>query len=211
MTTSPLTIYVPSNPTPSLLFLPHAAIVGTGEADAAGSVVVYLESNAFGASNLKRYAERLRSAVGRLVTHYPTSALLSVPAADLIPVGTYSPADHTFSITNGPALDRWLGGTEPSIVREITDDEFDEIFGEIRAPGGDYFTRDTIAPFLTDHFRRVWSVVEGDGGGLYLSPGVAVVNQLGFLVTEREWESGTECVAYYVPDEDELEDEDDEG
>lgn len=35
--------------------------------------------------------------------------------------------------------------------------------------------------------RTIWTVVEGDRGGLYVVAGIHVVNRIGFLVCEHAW------------------------
>ncbi len=47
---------------------------------------------------------------------------------------------------------------------------------------------------LSKTTKKVWTIIEGDNGELFYSAGFHVVNRLGFLVTERQWETGQEEV-----------------
>ncbi len=48
---------------------------------------------------------------------------------------------------------------------------------------------------LAGRENRVWTIIEGDDDGkLYYEAGFHYVNRLGFLVTEKEWETGDELI-----------------
>jgi len=55
---------------------------------------------------------------------------------------------------------------------------------------------------LSKKENRVWTIIEGDEG-IVFSAGFHIVNRLGFLITEKPWNS----VEDYVVDEDQIEDE----
>lgn len=47
---------------------------------------------------------------------------------------------------------------------------------------------------LSKKTKKVWTVLEGDGGELFYVAGFHLVNRLGFLISEKEWETGLEEV-----------------
>lgn len=66
--------------------------------------------------------------------------------------------------------------------RGVTD--LDNRFVIQRAATGDLFTHEDVKDLP---LRRVWTIVEGDGGSQWALPGFHVVNRLGYISTEREW------------------------
>ena len=42
--------------------------------------------------------------------------------------------------------------------------------------------------------KKVWTIIEGDDNAQYIIPGFHLVNRMGFLVTEKQWVTGTEEV-----------------
>lgn len=48
--------------------------------------------------------------------------------------------------------------------------------------------------------KHVWTVLEA-GDCLYASAGLHYVNRVGYLVTEKPWETGMEEAVWYEPDE----------
>ncbi len=68
-----------------------SGIVGVDRED--GSVLLHFEGNLFGAANLKRHDERVKHAAGRLVSRYPTRAMMVLAkdevVRNLIEVGEY--------------------------------------------------------------------------------------------------------------------------
>lgn len=110
-----LEVYVP-NPSSVALrnIAPGSAIVGRlsppGEAE---RVTIYYEGGIYGQyATLKlddRFAHFLEIAAGRLVTRYPTIAMMSVPATELRRVGTYDDESKTLVVNNSDLLDEWKG------------------------------------------------------------------------------------------------------
>ena len=45
---------------------------------------------------------------------------------------------------------------------------------------------------LANTTKRVWTIVEGDDDTLFYCNGMRLVNRIGFLVTEEEWEGETD-------------------
>lgn len=81
-------------------------------------------------------------------------------------------------------------------------------YGNSEGSEGTYETygadRDYVASVSRENDRRVWTVVDGDGGSLYLVNGMAFVNRFLYVVTEEEGEEGEE---YLWHDESEFEEE----
>lgn len=50
--------------------------------------------------------------------------------------------------------------------------------------------------------QRVWTIVEVDGE-MYLTAGFHIINRVGYIITEKEWETGTEEFQYEGVDSDE--------
>tara|TARA_R110000868_G_scaffold286242_2_gene546685 strand:- start:930 stop:1277 length:348 start_codon:yes stop_codon:yes gene_type:complete len=55
--------------------------------------------------------------------------------------------------------------------------------------------------------RRVWTLVDGDDGNLYIVDGYHLVNRINYFVTEVPFEGKFMEVPYYIYDEEEQEDE----
>lgn len=100
-------LYVPLDPQ---LGVDHAsAIVGKTLDD--GRIHIYYEGNRFNASNLKLYAERARSAAGRIHARYPTIAQAIARPDQLLRVGTYDTTEWVIADLDPehiPALQAWL-------------------------------------------------------------------------------------------------------
>ena len=58
--------------------------------------------------------------------------------------------------------------------------------------------------------RRVWTLVDGDDGNLYIVDGYHLVNRLNYFVTELPFEGKFMEVPYYIFDEEEEEEEDED-
>ena len=56
--------------------------------------------------------------------------------------------------------------------------------------------------------RRVWTLVDGDDGNLYIVDGYHLVNRVNYFITEVPFEGKFMEVPYYIFDEEEDEDED---
>lgn len=89
-------------------------------------------------------------------------------------------------------------------MKQLTEDEFDKQFtpvpdaaGEIVRPSDDGLDKDST---------KLWTVVDGDDGGLYALSGWHYVNRVGYVLTEEDWEEPTEAV-WSAPSEDDDEDE----
>lgn len=85
---------------------PASAIVGEGEKE--GRILCYYEGNAIGSKELESFYERLRSAAGRLMTKYPTSATAALLADELQHVATYdAEREYLPTIVDHLSLERW--------------------------------------------------------------------------------------------------------
>lgn len=84
-----------------------------------GYIVCYMEGNRLGASNMTRYAERIKHAAGRLFESYPTIAMFQIPASDapanLIEVGSIS-RSYKVDFTR-PGLALAYGASNGSSIR----------------------------------------------------------------------------------------------
>lgn len=89
----------------------------------------------------------------------------------------------------------------------ISERDFDEIWGAHAKPDGDLYSYGEMKAFPIE---CVWTVSEGedlDEAGFnldnnwYASPGIFVVNALGYLIAKKPWENGTPDAIWYL-DED---------
>lgn len=100
--------------------------------------------------------------------------------------------------------------TNPVMFEQIGEDEFVETYKPIDASSqGDQIVQTpeeaqalVKAKGLSD--SNVWTIVDADGN-LYASPGYHVVNRIGYVVTEKPWETGNEEAVWC-----EFEDDDEE-
>lgn len=77
------------------------------------------------------------------------------------------------------------------MTREISEDQFEDLYRPRTVPGKDPALWDVQwerEDSMKEDPRHVWTVVEGDDGGLYATPGFHYVNRLYDLVTEVPWE-----------------------
>lgn len=107
------------------------------------------------------------------------------------------------STTTFPAweqeLDAWEAKYKP-LKNHITNDGNDkfETYGE---------ELDFVRSVYDTDPRRVWTLVDGDDGNLYIVDGYHLVNRINYFVTEVPFEGKFMEVPYYIFDE-EDEDED---
>jgi hypothetical protein len=92
----------------------------------------------------------------------------------------------------------------------ISEDQFDELY----VPMSQSADGDMMAPRYGDALayaqthglteKHIWAITEGDDdGGLYANPGPAMVNVIGYVVTEKAWDTGDEVATYAEPEPDE--------
>jgi hypothetical protein len=122
-----LTILIPKPGTEAARVIDAGSGIVAQHADG-DEVEVYYEGNRLGASNLRKFGDRVLSAAGRLVQSYPTIARGTFPVADFIPVGwleytrdTVEPATiHILMGDPGAALVKWLDApTVPADPRPL--------------------------------------------------------------------------------------------
>lgn len=91
----------------------------------------------------------------------------------------------------------------------ISEHDFVEIWGAHAKPSGDLFFYDEVKSLPLEH---VCSVSEGEDideegfnldSNWYASPGISVINALGYVIAERPWADGTHDAVWYL-DDDEL-------
>jgi hypothetical protein len=99
----------------------------------AESVVVYYEGARYGQPEMRRLADRVFYAHGRLLNQYPTVARMAVRRDSLVEVGTFDPTSGTITVVDAPseaAIAAWLG------TRELDPIELIRSGGTLMAPGG---------------------------------------------------------------------------
>jgi hypothetical protein len=97
-------------------------------------------------------------------------------------------------------FDAWEANYKP-IKNHITgenDDKF-ETYGE---------ELDYVRSVADTEPRRVWTLVDGDDGNLYIVDGYHLVNRVNYFITEKPLEGdGYMEVPYYIFEESEIEDD----
>lgn len=78
----------------------------------------------------------------------------------------------------------------------ISEEQFEKYGPYLRADGN-YFEHEDVVNKPINH---VWTVVEGDDGGLYASPGFHIVNKIGYLLTKKPWKSASRDATWYTPE-----------
>jgi hypothetical protein len=95
----------------------------------------------------------------------------------------------------------------------ISEQDFVEFWGAHGKGSGDLYFCDEVKLLPLEH---VWTVSEGeeldeDGfnldGNWYASPGMYVVNALGYLITKRPWTDGTRDAIWYLDDDEQAREE----
>jgi hypothetical protein len=81
---------------------------------------------------------------------------------------------------------------------EFVEDKF-ETYGE---------ELDYVRSVYDEDPRRVWTLVDGDDGNLYIVDGYHLVNRINYFVTEVPFEGKFMEVPYYIYDEEDEENED---
>lgn len=80
----------------------------------------------------------------------------------------------------------------------ISEDQFREEWGVVQKSDGEMFYFDDVKDQPPEH---VWTIVDTgsyEDENLYASPGFHVVNNLGYVMTERAWEADTPDAIYYL-------------
>jgi hypothetical protein len=95
-------------------------------------------------------------------------------------------------------LDAWEAKYKPVRNRFDNNDKF-ETYGE---------ELDFVRSVYDTDPRRVWTLVDGDDGNLYIVDGYHLVNRVNYFVTEVPFEGKFMEVPYYIFDEEDEEDED---
>lgn len=79
-----------------------------------------------------------------------------------------------------------LTNPRPSFESEISELEFDELYKPIPGPDGSDWRQHYEIPKDTP-VANVWTVIEGDDGKEYISPGYHIVNYVARVVTKIPW------------------------
>lgn len=95
----------------------------------------------------------------------------------------------------------------------IAERDFDGVWRAHAKPSGDLYFYDEVKSIPIEY---VWTVSEGgdlDEAGFnldnnwYASPGISVVNALGYLITDRPWGNGTPDAIWYLDEDDQAREE----
>ena len=82
----------------------------------------------------------------------------------------------------------------------ISEDEFHAHWGVKVSASGDLWKYEEVRSFGVQH---VWTIVESgsdDDGNWYAVPGFHYVNRLGYVLTDRAWNEGTQDAVYFLDD-----------
>lgn len=107
----------------------HSIVAGSGivtgdDLTADERVTVDFEGNLYGAVNLSRWADRVRHAVDRAATRYPTVARISARPDGFVAVGTFDTTWGTVQLEPGctELVARWIGCDVADVDAELTAD-----------------------------------------------------------------------------------------
>jgi len=84
----------------------------------------------------------------------------------------------------------------------ITEDEFWDGWGVIKRPSGDLFDYEDIKD---QPLNKIWTIIESgsdENDNWYASPGFHLVNNLGYVMTEKAWEDDSRDAIYFLDDGD---------
>lgn len=114
-----------------------------------------------------------------------TPELAAVKAEDLMPAGDITSYARTFKVVNN----RTALATEVDLG--ITLEDLEKHFGPIiyKNDQHELFERDEIQNLDSS---RLWTVVEGDSGGMWVQAQFHFVNRIGYLLTTKPWVTGME-------------------
>jgi hypothetical protein len=105
-----MNVYVPIAGPAQEVILRGSGIVGTEVPTLPPQVVIDYEGNAYGAVNLRTWADRVARAADRHETRYPTVARMTVRVEQLLWVGVYENGQVTLHDKNAEwAVANWLG------------------------------------------------------------------------------------------------------
>lgn len=87
----------------------------------------------------------------------------------------------------------------------IAEDDFFDQYVPVNTPGtgpdsGEFYHEFEHVKGLDAH--NVWTIVDGDDGGMYAIAGFHIVNKVSYVVTEKPWETGLEEALWMEPSED---------
>ena len=92
----------------------------------------------------------------------------------------------------------------------ISEEEFWEDWEVIQKASGDLFAFEDVKDQPLEH---VWTILEsddGDDGNWYASPGIHIVNRIGYVMTKRPWVDEMRDAIYFLDDFDHEDFEDGE-
>ena len=92
----------------------------------------------------------------------------------------------------------------------ISEHDFDETWRAHAKSNGDLFSYDEVNSFSIEYVWTVSECEEVDGVGFNVdnswlaSPGIHVINALGYVITEKPWAAGTPDAIWYLDDDDQA-------
>jgi len=87
----------------------------------------------------------------------------------------------------------------------ISEDDFFDKYRPVNTPGtpansGEFYHEYEHVKGLDA--QNVWTIVDGEDGGMYAIAGFHIVNKVSYVVTEVPWETGLEEALWMEPSED---------
>lgn len=94
---------------------------------------------------------------------------------------------------------------------KITERQFDDEYIPVPREDGEVVRdfEDLAELEKAGKLNCVWTLVDGDDGGMYALAGVHVVNRVGYIVTEKPWQNDDDEAVWIEPREEDDEPEDD--
>ena len=92
----------------------------------------------------------------------------------------------------------------------ISENEFWDEWEVIQKASGDLFEFEDVKDQPLNH---VWTILEsgdGDDGNWYASPGLHIVNRMGYVMTKRPWADELRDAIYFLDDFDHEDNDDNE-
>lgn len=96
------------------------------------------------------------------------------------------------ALTDGDGEDGNDGEPKPAPPGQSVDD-LDALYGIQRAASGDLLDFKEVKDRPANH---VWTITEGDDGSLWACAGFHIVNKLGYVTTERPWNTADEAFRF---------------
>lgn len=86
-------------------------------------------------------------------------------------------------------------------MKTLTETEFEQQFTPVPGADGDLVSPSDDGLDVTS--TKLWTIVDGDDGGLWALSGWHYVNRVGYLITEEDWTEPTEALWFPAGEDDE--------